>query len=130
MIQERVFTAGTDDELVLGKLQKMLSVEAEAIGIQVNGELALYVNDMSDYDEVIRKLKLQSVTEEELNEYEAQKASTTPIPPLKENETRIAEIIMSGDVQPVKGQVSPDEIMTVEEAIVLTQQRNIRGKEI
>ena len=48
MIPERVFTAGTDDELVLGKLQDMLSVEAEAIGISIDGELALYVNDMAD----------------------------------------------------------------------------------
>ena len=128
IIQERVFTAGTDDELVLGKLQKMLSVEAEAIGIQVDGELALYVSDMSDYDEVIRKLKLQSVTEEELSEYEAQKTSTIPIPPLKENETRIAEIIMTGDVQPVKGQVTPDGILTVDKALVLLNKGTLEEK--
>ena len=49
----------------------MLSVEAEAVGISVDGELAFYVNDQTAYDEVIRKLKLQSVTEKELNEFEA-----------------------------------------------------------
>ena len=71
VIPERVFTAETDDEPVLEKLQDMLSVEAEAIGVIIDGELAFYVNDMAAYDEVIRKLKLQSVTEKKLNEFEA-----------------------------------------------------------
>ena len=71
MIPERVFTAETDDDIVLEKLQEMLSVEAEAIGVSIDGELAFYVNDMATYNEVIRKLKLQSVTEKELNEFEA-----------------------------------------------------------
>ena len=33
----------------------MLSVEAEAVGITVDGELAFYVKDMTAYDEVIRQ---------------------------------------------------------------------------
>ena len=70
---------------------------------------------MSAYDEVIRKLKLQSVTEEELSEFEAQKTSTTAIPPLKENETRITKLYMSADVQASKrASNSPDEVFTVD----------------
>ena len=74
VIPERVFTAETDDDIVLEKLHEMLSVEAEAIGVLIDGELAFYVNDMATYNEVIRKLKLQSVTEKELNEFEARTA--------------------------------------------------------
>ena len=66
VIPERVFTAETDDDIVLEKLHEMLSVEAEAIGISIDGELAFYVNDMAAYDEVIRELKLQSVSEKSL----------------------------------------------------------------
>ena len=127
-MQERVFTAGTDDKSVLEKLQALLSVEAEAIGIHVNGELVLSVNNMSDYDEVIREVKLQSITLEELNEYEAYKASSTPLPPLKENEARIVEINMSEDVEPVKGQVPPSDIMTVDEAIVFLNKGTLEEK--
>ena len=76
----------------------MLSVEAEAIGVSIDGELAFYVNDMTTYNEVIRKLKLQSVSEKKLNEFEARTASTEPIPPLKEDETRIVNILISGEI--------------------------------
>ena len=110
VIPERVFTAETDDDIVLEKLHEMLSVEAEAIGVSIDGELAFYVNDMATYDEVIRELKLQSVTEKELNEFEARTASSEPIPPLKENETRIINIFMSGEIQAVEGKTAPEEV--------------------
>ena len=58
VIPERVFTAETDDDIVLEKLQEMLSVEAEAIGVSIDGELAFYVNDMATYDEVIRQTEI------------------------------------------------------------------------
>ena len=121
IVPEIVFTAETDDEIVLGKLQEMLSVEAEAVSITVDGELALYVNDMDTYDEVIQELKLQSVTEQELNEFEARKASTEILPALKENETRITDIIINGDIQaePVISKLL-DNIMTVDEAVTLS----------
>ena len=84
IVPERVFKIGIDDSVVIEKLQKLLSVEAEAVGIEVDGERQLNVKDKTAYDEVIRALKLQSVTEQELIDFEE---STTDIPPLKENES-------------------------------------------
>jgi murein DD-endopeptidase MepM/ murein hydrolase activator NlpD len=128
VIPERVFTAETDDDNVLEKLHEMLSVEAEAIGVSIDGELAFHVNDMDAYDEVIRKLKLQSVTEKELNEFEARTASSESIPPLTEGETRIANILISGEIQAVPGKTAPEKVKDTKEAMILLNKGTLEEK--
>lgn len=128
VIPERVFTAETDDDTVLEKLHGMLSVEAEAIGVSINEELAFYVNDMATYNEVIRNLKLQSVSEKKLREFEARTTSTEPIPALKEDETRIVNILISGEMQAVPGKVSPREVRSTEEAMALLNKGTLENK--
>jgi murein DD-endopeptidase MepM/ murein hydrolase activator NlpD len=128
VIPERVFTAETDDSIVLEKLHEELFVEAEAVGVSIDGELAFYVNDMATYNEVIRKLKLQSVTEKDLNEFEARIASSESIPPLKKDETRIANVIMSGEIQAIDGKTSPEKVRTAEQAIALLNKGTLEEK--
>ncbi|WP_203248290.1 peptidoglycan DD-metalloendopeptidase family protein [Sporosarcina beigongshangi] len=128
VIPERVFTVGADDNTVLEKLQGMLSVEAEAIAITIDEELAFYVNDMAAYDEVIRKLKLQSVTEKELNEFEARTKSSESIPALQENETRIANILMSGEIRAEASKTAPSEVRNIEEAVTLLNKGTLEQK--
>ena len=119
IVPERVFTVETTDDKVLEKLQENLLVEAKAIGIEVGGELALHVKDEEAYDEVIRGLKLQAVTEQELTEYEENEASIKDLPALKENESRIVKIALSADVQATTEQVSPKEVLTTNQALAL-----------
>ena len=125
IVPERVFKIGIDDSVVIEKLQKLLSVEAEAVGIEVDGERQLNVKDKTAYDEVIRKLKLQSVTEQELIDFEE---STTDIPPLKENETRITKIDMNADLKAVEAVVPPKEVLTVDEAVQLLNKGTLEEK--
>ncbi|MBE1556500.1 M23 family metallopeptidase [Sporosarcina limicola] len=128
VVPERVFTAGTDDEIVLEKLHEMLTVEAEAVGITIDGKHEFYVSDMRAYDEVIRRLKLQSVHEMELSEFEARTVSSVPIPALKENETRIAKVVISGKVQAEIGKTAPEEVKSLEEALVLLNKGTLDEK--
>ncbi|WP_438313937.1 peptidoglycan DD-metalloendopeptidase family protein [Sporosarcina sp. FA9] len=128
VVQERVFTAGADDALVLDKISELLSVQADAIGLYIDNELVLNLKDISDYNEVIRELKLQAVTEDELSAYELQKLSSTPIPPLKENETRLANIIISSEIDTKKEQVKPEDIMTVNDAITYLNKGTLEEK--
>ncbi len=128
VIPERVFTVGVNDDIVLEKLQDMLTVEADAIAITIDGELAFYVNDIATYEEVIRRLKLQSVTEKELNEFEGRTRSPESLPPLQENETRIANVLMSGDIQAIAGKTAPTEVRNVEEAVTLLNKGTLEQK--
>ncbi|MHA6260962.1 peptidoglycan DD-metalloendopeptidase family protein [Sporosarcina sp. CAU 1771] len=129
IIPERVFTTGHNDDLVVEKLEESLVVEAKAIGMNIGGEQVLYVNNMTDYDDVLRQLKLKSVTEEELQTYETQKASTDSLPPLVENETRLVEILFSEEVEPVEGQAPPTDILTVDEAITFLGKGTLEDKQ-
>ncbi|MCM3744570.1 M23 family metallopeptidase [Sporosarcina luteola] len=129
IVPEKVFTIGTDDEQVLGKLQNMLTVEAEAIGVQIDGETAFYVKDKADFEAVIHELTLQTVTEQELTEFEARQQSTEPIPPLKENETRLATIKFSADIQATEGQTAPKEVRSVQEAMTLLNKGTLEEKQ-
>lgn len=128
VVPEKVFSIAADDAIVLGKLQEMLTVEAEAIGIQIGDETPLYVKDLNDYEEVIRKLKLQSITEQELAEFENRQQSTEAIPVLKESETRLAEIRFSKPVQSIEGETSPELVRTVEEALTLLNKGTLEEK--
>ena len=128
VVPEKVFSIGTDDEQVLEKLQDMLTVEAEAIGVQIGEETAFYVKDMADYEEVIQALALQTVTEQELAEFEARQQSTEPIPPLKENETRLANIQFSSEIQAAEGQTAPEEVRSVQEAMTLLNKGTLEEK--
>ncbi|WP_239432921.1 M23 family metallopeptidase [Sporosarcina sp. ACRSL] len=128
VVPENVFSVGTDDERVLGKLQDLLTVEAEAIGVQIDEETALYVKDMAEYEEVIQELVLQTVTEKELTEFEARQQSTEALPPLKENETRLTNIQFSADIQATEGQTPPEEIRSVEEALTLLNKGTLEEK--
>ncbi len=130
VVPERVFTVGTNDQAVIEELQELLAVEAEAVAVMVDEEPALYVHDQEAYEEVIRKLKLQSMTEEELVDFEAREkaTATAAVPPLKENETRVVDIFMSANLEAKDGKVAPQEILSVDEAIVLLNKGTLEEK--
>ncbi|MDW0114329.1 M23 family metallopeptidase [Sporosarcina saromensis] len=128
VVPEKVFSAGTDDDQVLTKLQNLLTVEAEAIGIQIGEEIPLYVKDMAEYEEVIKQLTIQTVPETELNAFKARQQSTTAIPALKEDETRLVDIQFTADVQPIEGEVAPDQISSVQDALKLMNKGTLEEK--
>jgi murein DD-endopeptidase MepM/ murein hydrolase activator NlpD len=117
IIPEHVFFTETNDTETLDKLDELLVVTADAFALSVNDEIAVYVKDLEAYHEVIRKLKLQSVTEKELNELEARKDSTDSLPPLNINETRILKIDIKESISGVTKQAKPEHILTVEQAV-------------
>lgn len=117
IISEQVFNSETNDTETLEKLDKLVTVAANAFALSVNDEIAVYVNDLEAYHEVVRKLKLQAVSEKELTELEARKDSNTSLPPLKNNQTRILDINIKESVSGVTKQAKPENIMTVDEAV-------------
>jgi len=121
IIPEQVFDKETNDTQTLEKLEKAVTVKANAFALFVNDEIAVYVKDLEAYDEVVRKLKLQSVSEKELTELEAREDSTNSLPPLKNNETRILDIVLKESISGVTQTVVPKNIMTVDQAVEYLQ---------
>lgn len=119
-VPEHVFqnASETDDQEVLNKLDKLLSIEAVATEISFGEDAQLYVKDAEVAKQVIEALKLKYVTKEQLEQLEQQKTTTTDtLPPLKENETRILDIKLSKEAAYANKKVSPTKILTVDEAV-------------
>ena len=128
IISEQVFNSETNDAKTLEKLDKLVTVAADAFALSVNDEIAVYVKDLESYHEVVRKLKLQTVTEKELTELEARKDSTDSLPPLKNNETRILDINIKESISGVTKQAKPEKILTVDEAVKYLQKGALEEK--
>ena len=127
-VSEQVFNRETDDNKTLDKLNDLVTVEAEAFALSVNDEIAVYVKDIESYHEVIRKLKLKVVSEEQLTELEARKDSIDSLPPIKENETRILEISLKERVSGTTKLTKPELVMSTEEAVEYLQKGTIEEK--
>ncbi|MFC4411670.1 peptidoglycan DD-metalloendopeptidase family protein [Chungangia koreensis] len=131
LVPEQVFQSETNDSATLKKLEDVLTVQAKAFALNVNGEAAVYVEDMAAFDEVLRQLKLRYVSEEELNEYEARKNSVDSLPPLAEGETRIVGIDLIENVTGITKEIAPENVLSVEEAVqylvkgTLTEQKYV-----
>ncbi len=128
IVPESVFTSITNDEVVLEKIQTLLAVETEAIAVVIDEKPAFYVKDMDAYKEVIRQLKLQSVTEEQLSAFETQEASEDTLPELAVDETRIIDISISGDMKADKASISPDQVRNIDEAIQILNKGTLDEK--
>lgn len=119
VVPEQVFTASTNDETTLHKLDELIEVEATAFALSVNDEMAVYVKNLEAYQEAIHKLKQHFVSEEDLNAVAARKHSIEALPDLKEGETRIKDIILKEKVSGVTVGVSPDKIVSPDDAVKL-----------
>jgi len=128
IISEKVFNADTNDTETLDKLEKLLTVKADAFALSVNDEIAVYVKDLESYHEVVRKLKLQSVPEKEFINWETRQDSTDSLPPLKNNETRILDISIKESISGVTQQAKPESIVTIDQAVEYLQKGTLEEK--
>lgn len=116
-VEEKVFTPATDDATTLQQVEDLIEVNASAFAISIDNEVAAYVKDLEAYNEVLRKVKLNYISEEQLNFLEARKNSTDTLPELKAGETRITDFIMKENVYGATLAVEPAEVLSIDEAV-------------
>lgn len=116
-IPESVFNHQTNDEEVLEKVQQMLVVEASAYALILDNQPIAFVKDQQDYEETMRQLYLQFVTEDELAQWEANQKRTSPFPALNVDESRIVDISLEQPLSTKENRVVPADIMTPEQVV-------------
>lgn len=128
-IPERVFHSTANDQEVINKFEKAIALQAESAAIVIEGKPVVFLESKTAADEVIKKLKLKYVTEDQLKQLVARKASSsTTLPPLQENETRLLDVQLSKEVSVTEEKVTPDKIMTVDEALTYLQKGTLEEK--
>lgn len=127
-VPEQVFHAHSEtDNLEMAKEAiNHIQVQADASALMIDGKPVAYVHDEELAKEVIQKLKLKYVSENELKTLEAQATSEkNNLPSLKENESRILDVKLSKEVSVSSGEISPDQILSVDDAVNLLQKGSL-----
>ncbi|WP_318506500.1 LysM peptidoglycan-binding domain-containing protein [Bacillus sp. T3] len=130
-IPEQVFrsSANVNNKQVVNELKQKLTVQADAAAINVGGENVVYVDSQKTAEAVIKNLKLQYVNEDQLTDIEARKKDPSiALPSLQENETRILDLKLSKEVSFTEAQVTPDKLMSLENAIKFLQTGTLEQK--
>ncbi|RNF39917.1 M23 family metallopeptidase [Planococcus salinus] len=118
ILPEQVFDPSVQaEEEVLDQLNEELAVEATSFALAVDGDEAVYLEDLEAYDETVRQLKLQHVTEEDLDELEERKHSKESLPKLEAGKTRILDVSIAQKVNGYTTEIHPEKIMDVEQAV-------------
>lgn len=127
VVPEKVFDADTDDEAVLAQLQKEVTPKTEAVGVKVDEDVVLYVQNDKQYQQLLRAYKLEFVTKKQLNAYEkhkkAKKKST-----LKAGKKRVTNIEFTEELEKVEAVVEPKEVLSVKKAVQLLSKGTLNEK--
>ena len=119
IIPEQVFTADANEEQTLKDLQEAITVQAQAYSLQVGDKIVASLKDQRDFDAVIDGLKLQYVTQKQLDELKNN--TTTSLPELNRDEIRLVDVTLSANITGQEISVDPAEIITAQEAVQLLQ---------
>ncbi|MFJ7725862.1 peptidoglycan DD-metalloendopeptidase family protein [Neobacillus sp. NPDC097160] len=128
-IPEQVFrTAATNQETVQ-TIKDTFQVQAEASAIVIDGKPVVYLDNEDTAKEVMKKFKLQYVSEEQLTELVARKAQAdASLPALQENESRIIDVRLSKEVSIGAENIAPEKIMSADDAVTFLQKGTLEEK--
>jgi murein DD-endopeptidase MepM/ murein hydrolase activator NlpD len=128
-IMEQVFNSTANDKETIQKLDSAIQIQAEASTIIIEGKPVVFLKNQESAEDAIKRLKLTYITQAQLDELEARKAAPEAvIPPLNENETRIIDVRVAQNVSFDVEKVSPDRIMSTEEAVTFLQKGTLEEK--
>lgn len=128
-IKEQVFHSTANDKETIQKLDSTIQIQAEASAIIIDGKPVVFLENQETAEDVMKRLKLAYVTQAQLDEVEARKAAPeTELQPLKDNETRIIDVRVAENVSFDSEKVSPEEILSAEEAVTFLQKGTLEEK--
>lgn len=117
IIPEVVFNSRTNSTQTLNELESNITVKAEAVALLVNGEAVSYVSSEEDYETVVDKLKLQYVSEEQLEAVVKAKENDVKVSDPAVGERVIKDVRLSEDISIDRIPVYPKMIMSVDDAV-------------
>lgn len=124
IIPEQVFTVDANEEETIKNLQEALTVQAQAYSLQVEETVVASLKDKADFEAVIDGLKLQYITQYQLNKLK-NNSTNDSLPELKKDETRLIDVALSAPITGQEDLAKPEEIVSVSEAVQLLQTGSI-----
>ncbi|MFC0273084.1 peptidoglycan DD-metalloendopeptidase family protein [Metabacillus herbersteinensis] len=128
IIPEQMFRPVSNNEEALATLEKELDVVVVSSTLTINNKKVAFFKSKEDAEETLRQYKMKYVSEDVLNQLEAQKNSGQPLEPVKEGQSRIIDVTLSEEVSLSSEKVSPDQILSVENAVKLLEKGTLEDK--
>ena len=107
-----------NDSHKVKRTAKAIDHKAQAAAIVIDGKPVVYLDSKNTAQDVIKKLKLQYVNEDQLTAVEAKSTSEQP---LGQNETRILDLHLSADAAIEEVKAEPDQILSLDQAVSFLQ---------
>ena len=117
LIPEIVFRSRANNTATLAELENRLSVKAEATSLEVDGQAVAFVGTEEDFANVIKKLKLEYVSEEQLVAVLKAKEQGLTFSEPAIGENVILDVRLSKEVKMGKVPVAPSSVLSVEDAV-------------
>lgn len=129
IIPEQVFSNETKDAETLAKLEQSLVAQSPAFALLVDNKPITFLKDAKAYEETIRLLKLQYVSQPALDDLLANQQSINELPALQSGESRLLNIAFKQGVSGVTQKVNPNAIISPEEAVKYLMTGSLEQKE-
>lgn len=117
IIPEQVFTNETKDAETLSKLEQSLEIKSDAFTLLVDHKPVVSLKDTEAYEKAVRMLKLQYISQQELDKLQQNQQSTNQLLELQPDESRLLNISFKQGVSGVSQKVAPSQIVTPEQAV-------------
>lgn len=127
-IAEKTFRPNATNRETTEAFLSKVEVVTEATALVVNGEPIAFLKTKEEAEKVIRHLKLKFISEEVLQEVEARKLAGTSAPEASEDQSIILDVTLSAEVSLNEEEISPSQILSVEDAVKLLQKGTLEEK--
>lgn len=128
IIPEQVFSNETKDAETLAKLEQSLVAQSPAFALLVDNKPIAFLKDADAYEETIRMLKLQYVSQQELDSL-ANQQSINNLPALQSGESRLLNITFKQGISGVTQKVAPEAVVSPEEAVKYLMTGSLKQEE-
>jgi len=128
-IPEETSSVKPNNDETIQSIKRNFQIIAAASAIVIDGKPIVYVANKDKAEQVLKKLKLQYVSEEQLQELEARiDGGNQTLPPLGENQSRILDVQFSKKVSVDKLNAPLSRIMTADKAATYLQKGTLEEK--
>ncbi|MFN7251998.1 MAG: peptidoglycan DD-metalloendopeptidase family protein [Anaerobacillus sp.] len=117
LIPEVVFKSRANSSVTLSELENKITIKAEAVALKVEGKEVAYLRSEEDLETVIKDLKLQYVSEEELAIVMKAKEENTKVAEPKTGESAILAVELSKEIEFDRVTINPTEILSIEDTV-------------
>lgn len=117
IVPELVFDYKLDEAATFSKLERLIAVKAYAYGLFLDGQAVVYVKDQADFEQTVRELMLQFITENELKEWEKYEKTKNVPSELQIAESRITSIFIKQTITGAEVKIEPSKVMTPKQAM-------------